>query len=53
MSNNFFTFFELFEDLVQPIKEKNLATEDEIENVSARSGYRCSCLLYTSDAADE
>ena len=33
MSNNFFTFFELYEDLIKPIREKGLATEDEIENV--------------------
>ena len=33
MCNNFFTFFELFEELVQPLKEKQLASEDEIEQV--------------------
>ena len=34
MCNNFFTFFELFEDLVQPIKSQQLASENEIEQAS-------------------
>ena len=33
MCNNFFTFFDLYEDLVKPIKDKGLANEEEIENV--------------------
>ena len=29
--NNFFTFYELLEEILRPVIEKNIATEDEVD----------------------